>query len=231
LRHASQPIGCGEPAGDNVGVTELPLRERLVEAGVVLLEEDGLGNLTLRAIARRAGVSHGAPRRYFPTHNALLAAIAATGLRDLAERLRTDPPSNPASPGTTTVPGTTTLLGTTAGSGVMAGRGVTAEGQLVGAALRYLEFAAERPGMFELLFRHDLLAGAGENLRETSLPLLQTFVDLVAQVRPMDVEARATALWTNIHGLATLRATNALGLLGTADLTPLVHHVVRVHIS
>jgi AcrR family transcriptional regulator len=31
--------------------------------------QEGLGNLTLRAITRRTGVSHGAPRRYFPTHN------------------------------------------------------------------------------------------------------------------------------------------------------------------
>ena len=65
-------------------MTSTPLRDRLVQAGVDLLEEEGLGNLTLRAITRRTGVSHGAPRRYFPTHNALLAAIAATGLADLA---------------------------------------------------------------------------------------------------------------------------------------------------
>ena len=177
-----------------------PLRDRLVQDGVDLLEEEGLGNLTLRAITRRTGVSHGAPRRYFPTHNALLAAIAATGLADLAGRLRSE------------------------------GEG-PAEDRLVGAALRYLEFAAERPGMFELLFRHDLLAGAGRNLRATSLPLFQTFTDLVAQVHPADAHERAIAVWTNIHGLASLRATNALELLGTTDLTPLVHHVVHIHLS
>lgn len=181
-------------------MTSTPLRDRLVQAGVDLLEEEGLGNLTLRAITRRTGVSHGAPRRYFPTHNALLAAIAATGLADLAGRLKS------------------------AGDG-------QAEDQLIGAALRYLEFAAERPGMFELLFRHDLLAGAGGNLRATSLPLFQTFIDLVAQVHPADAHNRAIALWTNIHGLATLRATNALELLGSTDLTPIVHHVVHIHLS
>src|SRR5690348_5720240 len=55
-----------------MGVDE-PVRERLVSAGVGLLEEVGAAQLALRAIAREAGVSHGAPRRYFPTHNALLA--------------------------------------------------------------------------------------------------------------------------------------------------------------
>ncbi|MGC1214378.1 MAG: helix-turn-helix domain-containing protein, partial [Micromonospora sp.] len=55
------------------------LRARLVEVGVDLLEREGTQALTLREIARRAGVSHGAPRRYFPTHFALLAAIAQVG--------------------------------------------------------------------------------------------------------------------------------------------------------
>jgi AcrR family transcriptional regulator len=175
------------------------LPDRLVQAGVELLEEEGLADLTLRAIARRTGVSHGAPRRYFPTHNSLLAAIAATGLQDLAGRLQP-------------------------------GDGLPEE-ELVAAANRYLEFAAERPGMFDLIFRHDLLAGAGGNLRATSLPLFRIFVDLVAQLQPTDAELRATALWTNLHGLATLRATNALDLLGTTDLDPIVRYVVHAHLN
>ncbi|WP_107983551.1 TetR/AcrR family transcriptional regulator [Rhodococcus sp. OK519] len=59
-------------------------RQALVKAGVELLEETGSADVGLRAIARRAGVSHGAPRRWFPTHRSLLAAIAEVGLADLA---------------------------------------------------------------------------------------------------------------------------------------------------
>ncbi|WP_327151235.1 TetR/AcrR family transcriptional regulator [Nocardia sp. NBC_01329] len=62
-------------------------REALVQAGVDLLEETGSTEVGLREIARRAGVSHGAPRRWFPTHKALLGAIADVGLRDLARTL------------------------------------------------------------------------------------------------------------------------------------------------
>ncbi|MGW1738086.1 TetR/AcrR family transcriptional regulator [Nocardia sp. NPDC001965] len=62
-------------------------REALVQAGVDLLEETGSTDIGLREIARRAGVSHGAPRRWFPTHRALLGAIAEVGLRDLARTL------------------------------------------------------------------------------------------------------------------------------------------------
>ncbi|MEU0061112.1 helix-turn-helix domain-containing protein, partial [Streptomyces sp. NPDC006334] len=47
---------------------EPDLRTRLVDVGVELLAEQGVDALTLREIARRAGVSHGAPRRHFPTH-------------------------------------------------------------------------------------------------------------------------------------------------------------------
>src|SRR4051794_39310306 len=132
------------------------LRDRLVHDGVELLEEEGLAALTLRAITRRTGVSHGAPRRYFPTHNALLAAIAATGLADLAARL-------------------TPIAGGTSSD---------AEERLVRLGVAYLAFAAERPAMFELIFRHDLLEGAGGNLRRTSLPLFDTVTTLIQQARP-----------------------------------------------
>ncbi|WP_430332814.1 TetR/AcrR family transcriptional regulator [Rhodococcus sp. ACT016] len=62
-------------------------REALVRAGIELLEETGSADVGLRAIARRAGVSHGAPRRWFPTHRSLLAAIAEVGLTDLSAAL------------------------------------------------------------------------------------------------------------------------------------------------
>ncbi|MDN5757635.1 MAG: TetR/AcrR family transcriptional regulator [Tomitella sp.] len=64
-------------------------RSKLVTAGVELIEETGTVDIGLRAIARRAGVSHGAPRRWFPTHRSLLAAIAEVGLRQLAAELAT----------------------------------------------------------------------------------------------------------------------------------------------
>ncbi|MFC9787926.1 TetR/AcrR family transcriptional regulator [Rhodococcus sp. NPDC127528] len=62
-------------------------RSALVRAGVELLEETGSAEIGLRAIARKAGVSHGAPRRWFPTHRSLLAAIAEQGLHDLGAAL------------------------------------------------------------------------------------------------------------------------------------------------
>jgi len=59
------------------------LAEALIAAGVALLEERGAGALSLRAAARRAGVSHAAPYRHFRDRDALLAAVAAEGFRRL----------------------------------------------------------------------------------------------------------------------------------------------------
>ena len=72
------------------------MRERLVRAGAALLAEEGASGVTLRAIARRAGVSHGAPRRYFPTRSALLSAVIAGGFQALHQAMTGAP--DPAEP-------------------------------------------------------------------------------------------------------------------------------------
>jgi AcrR family transcriptional regulator len=63
------------------------LRAALIRAGLAILAEEGVQALTLRAAARRAGVSHNAPYRHFADKEALLAAIAEEGFLDLAARV------------------------------------------------------------------------------------------------------------------------------------------------
>ena len=46
-----------------------------------VLERDGLGGLTLRAVAREAGVSHAAPTHHFGDLTGLLSELAAIGFR------------------------------------------------------------------------------------------------------------------------------------------------------
>lgn len=55
------------------------LRKALIEAAVVVLERGGPAGISLREVARLAGVSHNAPYRHFPTREALLAAVAEHG--------------------------------------------------------------------------------------------------------------------------------------------------------
>ena len=57
------------------------LRDALLAAAIEILEAEGLSALTLRAVARRVGVSQTAPYRHFEGKEALLAAVAAEGFR------------------------------------------------------------------------------------------------------------------------------------------------------
>jgi AcrR family transcriptional regulator len=61
------------------------LRNGLLEAARNILEEEDLSQLTLRAVARKAGVSHAAPYRHFPNHEALLVELSLEGFRELRE--------------------------------------------------------------------------------------------------------------------------------------------------
>ncbi len=160
-------------------------RDRLVTVGTELLEEHGLAGISLRSIAAAAGVSHGAPRRHFPTYGALLAAIARRALEELDEQV------GPA----------------------------LAADDVAAAARAYLDFARRRPEVFALVARHDLLEGAGGNLREITG---RWFADLGAALarrgdRPGRTPApeEVLALWSGVHGLAALtsrRATDPTGV-------------------
>lgn len=173
-------------------------REELVAAGIALLEETGSTDIGLREIARRAGVSHGAPRRWFPTHKALLAAIAEVGLHDLARALAEADGSD----------GTPDITGT-ARAYVAFARARPAMFTLIfrhdlldgsGAGLRSISLP-----LFDRV-----VAQVG-----TARP-------------DRDALTTATALWVGIHGIAVLATTGALSLAAPeVDVDELIRRVVR----
>jgi AcrR family transcriptional regulator len=166
------------------------LRDRLVAAGVDLVAERGGEALSLREIARRAGVSHGAPRRHFPTHRELLAAVARVGYEELTERVALLP----------------------------------RDADLLAVGRLYLSFAQERRGMFELMFRHELLRGNNEQLRAASKPLFGVLVDRLGSV------AAAGALWANLHGIAQLWLWGSLQMTtGSDDAEELLRTAVAAY--
>ncbi|MEW9515213.1 TetR/AcrR family transcriptional regulator [Streptomyces tubercidicus] len=183
------------------------LRARLVQAGIDLLTEEGVQALSLREIARRVGVSHGAPRRHFPTHLSLLSAIARQGFSDLADRVAAEIDDHPTDP----------------------------RAQLMALGRGYLDFALAHRGMFELMFRHDLLESDHLGLRETSLPLFQVLVDLVSRARPLSEvppPVVAGALWSNLHGIAQLWRWGSLQLAtGADDVEPLLRAALDAHLG
>ncbi|MFF4344084.1 TetR/AcrR family transcriptional regulator [Kitasatospora sp. NPDC001540] len=187
---------------------QTPLRERLVDAGVELVLAEGSGAVGLREIARRAGVSHGAPRRYFATHRELLSAVARRGFEELAGRFAAVREAQPRE-------------------------------RLAGLARAYLAYAVERRGMYELMFRHDLLSSgdgpaAGPRLREATVPLFGELARLVGQCTG-DAERApvvTAALWANLHGLAQLQGWGSTGLmLGEGREEELLEAVLTAHLG
>jgi AcrR family transcriptional regulator len=63
------------------------LKNALIRAGIHILATEGMGGLTLRKAAQRAGVSHSAPYAHFPDKESLVAAISAEGIRELWDRI------------------------------------------------------------------------------------------------------------------------------------------------
>lgn len=173
------------------------LRSRLIDEGVRILETEGLSGLTIRAAARAVGVSHGAPRRHFPTLVALQGAVARRGLDDMSTRVR-----------------------------LAVERHGEPEQRLRSAALEYVQFAADRPEMFALMFRHDILENSGADLRSTSLPLFGFVSALVEPFSAGDSRSMSLRLWTSIHGIAALNSTAALRLVDELDATALVEATV-----
>src|SRR3954453_17980194 len=80
-RNAAKPAARRGRAADQSPYHHGALRDALLQAAERVLERDGLGGLTLRAVAREAGVSHAAPTHHFGDLTGLLSELAAIGFR------------------------------------------------------------------------------------------------------------------------------------------------------
>src|SRR5262249_1737551 len=105
------------------------LKEALVAAGEAVLADRGLQGFTLRECARRAGVSHAAPKHHFGDVRGLLTEIAARGFTHLTRRLRTK----------------------------LRAAGADLDAQFMATSEAYLGFAEAYPEHFRIMFRSDLI--------------------------------------------------------------------------
>jgi AcrR family transcriptional regulator len=173
-------------------------RERLLQAARDVVAADGLEGLTLRAIARRAGVSHGAPLRHFPSLASLLAAVGADGFVRLMDTVDEH-------------------LAAADGAAAEAGHVLGPRRRLTEAARAYVQFALTDPGVFSVTFRPELVDVTDEEYQRQGAASFQQLVDLVEAVqadgwqpdRPSDEVA--AVLWAQVHGLAVLALHGALG--------------------
>jgi AcrR family transcriptional regulator len=186
-------------------MTEPRPRDRLLQAARDVLADEGLEGLTLRAIARRAGVSHGAPLRHFPTLASLLAALATEGFDRLVDTVDADlaAAEKAAADAGAPPPGARHRLG-------IAGRA-------------YLRFAVADPGVFSVTFRPERIDISDPGYQAAGFRSFQQLVELVeaaqAEGWQPGVPARdlAAVLWANVHGLATLALHGGLGAVAGPD--------------
>jgi len=158
------------------------LRRALLEAARRLLEREGPLGVCLRAAARRAGVSQTAPYRHFADKEALLAALAAEGLGELADRMAA------ASRAESSPPAALRAIG-----------------------VAYATTAAQNPHLFRLMFgpeaadkeRYPAVREAGARAYQVLLDTIGACQQAGA-VRGGDPEDLALAAWSAVHGLSCL---------------------------
>lgn len=175
-------------------------KERLLTCALRMVAEGGVGALSLRAIAKAAGVSHGAPLRHFPSRAALLSAVAVEGYKiNVAEREKALAASSPS-----------------------------AAERLHTAARSYVDFAVAHPGLYELMSRPDLLLPTDPELSRVSRPFYERGVELVAARQTeepgwksgVDSRLLAAALWAALHGFVQLWLLGALTRVSHAGSLP-----------
>jgi AcrR family transcriptional regulator len=158
----------------------------LIAAARELLAEDGTEALSLRAVARRAGVSAMAPYRHFADKEALLAAVAADGFREF-----------------------TTALAAADGS-------VPADRALLEQGVAYVRFACAQPALFRLMFgppRHGTHPVLKRDQDQThSVLAARVAAETPAPLR----ESRMLACWSVVHGLASLIIDGQIDMTGTS---------------
>ena len=156
------------------------LRQVLVRSSLEILSETGVTGLSLRAAARRAKVSAMAPYRHFADKEALLAAVAEYGFRQLAARL-------------------------TAASATAADPRVG----LAALGVAYVIFARDEPSLFKLMFGPAIeKKSAHPALDEAGGACFDALRQAVAAARFFDgdfqLEDVSLACWSLVHGLASL---------------------------
>ena len=172
------------------------LRTALLRAAEQTLRERGVQALSLRELAREAGVSHGAPRRHFADRQALLDALAGAGFERLGAELRD----------------------------AANGAGDDFESRLRAIAAAYIRFATEDAALLELMFAGKHREGAGE-LAEAAERAFAVMLELIDEGQREGVIERGEpkrvglVLFATIQGIAALVSA---GLVQAGEVDELV---------
>lgn len=191
-----------------------PGRAALLRAMEELAREQGVNNVGLREVARRAGLSHAAPTHFFGSREGMIRALALEGLEMLDDELCT------AQERVAHLPG---------------------RERLVADALEFVGFATRHPAHFDAMFRTPAPAGGDATLDRARLAALDGLRALVSEVHARgeiggDVETAFLQLCALSHGIASLAVDGLLHgfdeLAGEpADGAGIAERIVRAQVA
>jgi AcrR family transcriptional regulator len=180
-RSAAPASRAGEAAPYHHGA----LHGALLEAAERVLERDGLAGLTLRAVAREAGVSHAAPSHHFGDLTGLVSELAAVGYGEFSVAM--------------------TAAAASAGGSLME--------KTMARAKAYVGYAQAHPGMYGLMFRAERLDMKRPSLHEAANAAFAGLAGAVGASRHEQISEQALSLdqaaaivraWSLLHGFTML---------------------------
>jgi len=160
------------------------LRDALLRTAEKVLERDGPAGLTLRAVAREAGVSHAAPTHHFGDLTGLLSELAAIGFRQFNAAMSD--------------------ARATANTPLEKG---------IATAKAYVGYAQAHPGMYGLMFRSERLDMSRPSLHEAAEASFAGLAGSVGASRHEQIKEQALSLdqaaaiaraWSLVHGFSML---------------------------
>lgn len=166
----------------------------LLAAADELLVDGGVGALSLREVARRAGVSHNAPYHHFADRKALLKRLSERHMGYLLDAQKTAYAAAPA--------------------GLPALRAITGA---------YLDYAVAHPQGFALVFDPEICVPGSPSetmaplIRANEELLAEVLTVIDPTLRGAELEAAVAALWSLAHGMATLVVAGHLPPEGMAS--------------
>ncbi|MBL4636140.1 MAG: TetR/AcrR family transcriptional regulator [Kofleriaceae bacterium] len=171
------------------------LRQALVDGALELIREGDVGALSLRALARKVGVSYAAPYHHFSDKAELLAELAIDGYQQLyaeMERYQNEQKNDPSS-------------------------------ELLAAGRAYLFFAVSHPSHYRVMFslahadEHPKVRSVADLCFDR---LLENTRAVVGPAQSDEATAKlANMIWATVHGAATLWNDGLMcSHLGTTDL-------------
>jgi AcrR family transcriptional regulator len=169
---AKQKRTAGQKHGD--------LRMELLREGLTLLDVQGVEGVTIRAVARKAGVAHSAPANHFPSRRAMLTAIAAIVFADLADL---------------TIEAITDLAD-------------RPEQAIQAFAETCFQFAFDTPNRYQLLWQRQLIDQDDPSLAKEMDRVYAALLSLLRQDQMnhrVDIETDAISIWSMIHGYISMR--------------------------